>query len=116
MEEMDHETSANVDVEGPSTLVNVYGSPLAPHGRRLEESVASTSHVVTSPLANVNRVVSSILHCTRENIGPRNPFLENHRFAIANISSCHRPVPVRIRVAIKRQLKLLAVQQLHVWN
>ena len=40
MEEMDHETSMNVDVEGPSIPVNVYDSPVAPHGRRNEESVA----------------------------------------------------------------------------
>ena len=61
---MDHETSANLDVEGPSTPVNVYGSPVAPQGRRNEESIAAASHAV--PFANVTRVVSSILHFTRE--------------------------------------------------
>ena len=106
---MDHETSVNVDVEGPSTPVNVYGSPVAPHGRRNEESVASTSHVVPLPLANVNRVVSSILQFPRESIGPEILFLESNRFTIANIFSSHRPVPVRIRVAVKRRPKLLAV-------
>ena len=64
MEEMDHETSKNVDVEEPTTSVNVYGSPMAAHGQRNEESAASTSYAV--PLANVNRVVSSILHFPRE--------------------------------------------------
>ena len=108
MEEMDHETSVNVDVEGPSTPVNVYGSPVAPHGRRNEESVASTSHVVPLPLANVNRVVSSILQFPRESIGPE---IESNRFTIANIFSSHRPVPLRIcvAVAVKRRPKLLAV-------
>ena len=101
MEEMDHETSVNVDVEGSSTPVNVYGSPVAPHGRRNEESVASTSHVVPLPLANVNRVVSSRLQFPL--------FFESNRFTIANIFSSHRPVPVRIRVAVKRRPKLLAV-------
>ena len=48
---MNHETSVNVDVVGQSTPVNVYGSPVAPHGRGNEESVASTSYAV--PLANV---------------------------------------------------------------
>ena len=66
MEEMDHETSVNVDVEEPTTSINVYGSPVAAHGRRNEESAASTSYAV--PLANVNRVVSSILHFPRERI------------------------------------------------
>ena len=66
MEEMDHETSVNVDVEEPTTSVNVYGSPVAAHGRRNEESAASTSYAVH--LANVNRVVSSILHFLRERI------------------------------------------------
>ena len=66
MEEMDHETSVNVDVEEPTTSVNVYGSPVAAHGRRNDESAASISYAV--PLANVNRVVSSILHFPRERI------------------------------------------------
>ena len=57
IEEMDHETSVNVDVEEPATSVNVYGSPIAAHGRQNEDLVASTSYAV--PLANVNRVVSS---------------------------------------------------------
>ena len=35
MEEMDHETSVNVDVEEPTTSVNVYGSPVAAHGQRI---------------------------------------------------------------------------------
>lgn len=60
---MDRETSVNVDVEGLSTPVNVYGSPVAPNGQRNEES-AATSHTV--PLANVTPVVSSILHFPRE--------------------------------------------------
>ena len=53
MEEMDHETSMNVDVEEPTTSVNVYGSPVAAHRQRNEESAVSTSYAV--PLANVNR-------------------------------------------------------------
>ena len=59
MEEMDHEISVDVEVEErPSTSVNIYGSPVAPRGRRNEESVETTSHA--APLANVNRVVSSL--------------------------------------------------------
>ena len=76
MEEMDHETSVNVDTEGSSTPVNVYGSPVAPHGRRNEESVASTSHFFPLPLANVNRVVSSVLHFPRERVTPEIIFLK----------------------------------------
>ena len=34
MEEMDHHASVDVNVEGPSTPVNVYGSPVAPHSER----------------------------------------------------------------------------------
>ena len=60
MEEMDHETNVNVDVEEPTTSINVHGSPVAAHGRRNKESAASTSYAV--PLANVNRVVRSILY------------------------------------------------------
>ena len=66
MEEMDRETSVNVDVEEPTTSVNVYSSPVAFHGQRNEESATSTSYAV--PLANMNRVVSSILHFPRERI------------------------------------------------
>ena len=68
MEEMDPETSVNVNVVEPTTSVNVYGSPVAAYGRRNVESIASTSHAV--PLANVNRVVSSILHFPPERIRP----------------------------------------------
>jgi len=32
MEEMDNESSVNVDVEEPTTSVNVYGSPVAARG------------------------------------------------------------------------------------
>ena len=76
MEEMDHETSVNVDIDGSSTPVNVYGSPVAPHGRRNDESVGSTSHFVPLPLANVNRVVSSVLHFPRERVTPEIIFLK----------------------------------------
>ena len=76
MEEMDHETSVNVDIDGSSTPVNVYGSPVAPHGRRNDESVASTSHFAPLPLPNVNRVVSSVLHFPCERVTPEIIFLK----------------------------------------
>ena len=66
MEEMDHETNVNIDVEEPTTSVNVYGLPVAAHGRRNEESATSIDYAV--PLANVNRMVSSILYFPRERI------------------------------------------------
>ena len=60
VKEMNHEISVDVEVEErPSTSVNIYGSPVAPRGRRNEEPVEATSQAV--PLTNVNRVVSSVL-------------------------------------------------------
>ena len=64
MEEMDHETSVNIDAERPSTPVNVYGLPVEPHCQRNEESVASTSHFVSLLLVNVKlfqRLISTEL-------------------------------------------------------
>ena len=74
---MGHETSVNVDTEGSSTPVCIRitcGTTL--HGRKNEESVASTSHFVSLPLANVNRVVSSVLHFPRERVTPEIIFLK----------------------------------------
>ena len=64
MEEMDTEISIDVDGEEieparPSTSVNVYGSPVV--HRQRNESIETTSVAVAVPLANVNRVVSSII-------------------------------------------------------
>ena len=93
MEETDHETSRNIDVEGPSTPVNVYGSPVAPRGRGNEESIVSTSHVVPLPLAIVNRVVSSILHFLRDSTRPEilswNSSIYNSKyFLLSQTCSC----------------------------
>ena len=107
MEEMDHEISVDVELEErPSTSVNIYGSPVAPRGRRNEEPVEATFQAV--PLANVNRVVSSVLLFPREYDRNLFPFFLSP-FTIANVLYHHRLVPVRIRAAAKRPLKPLAV-------
>ena len=76
MKEMDHEISVDVEVEErPSTSVNIYGLPVAPCGRRNEQSVGATSEAV--PLKNMNRVVSSVLR--------KSFFFFQSSFTIANI-------------------------------
>ena len=87
MEEMDHESSVNVDVEELTTSVNVYGSPVAARGQRNEELVASTSYAV--PLVNVNRVVSAILHFPRE-LQYQKSFLKNLRLQCSCKNLCTR--------------------------
>ena len=78
---MDTEISINVDGEEikparPSTSVNVYGSPVARRGQRnRDESIETTSVAVAVPLANVNRVVSSIVRLVEN-------FFVNHHFNI----------------------------------
>ena len=68
----------------------VYGSPVAPHGWRNDESVASTSHFVPLALANVNRVVSSVLHFPRERVTPEIIFLKiiDLQWQIFSLCSC----------------------------
>ena len=102
VKEMDHEISVNIEVEErPSTSLNIYGSPVAPRGRRNEEQVEATSQAV--PLTNVNRVVSPVVlfHVYLR----QKPF-----FLLITVYSRkyfvpHRPVTVRIRAAAKRLLK-----------
>ena len=107
MKEMDHEISVNIEVEErPSTSLNIYGSPVAPRGRRNEEPVEATSQAV--PLMNGNRVVSSVL-LFHVNVRQK-PFF----FLLITVYSRkyfvpHRPVTVRICAASKRPLKPLAV-------
>ena len=98
MKEMDHEISVDVEVEErPSTSVNIYGLPVAPCGRRNEQSVGATSEAV--PLKNMNRVVSSVL---------RKSFFFSIIIYNSKYFVPHRPVTVRIRAAAKTPLKPLA--------
>ena len=100
MKEMDCEISVNIEVEErPSTSLNIYGSPVAPRGRRNEEQVEATSQAV--PLTNVNRVVSSVL-LFHANVRQK-PFfflLISSKYFVP-----HRPVTVRICAAAKRPLQ-----------
>ena len=114
--DMGHETSVNVDTEGSSTPVCI-------------RITCGTARPKKRGIGRINISLCLFAFGERESSGKlsttfstwtcntRNYFLENHRFTIAIIFSSHRPVPIRIRVAVKRRLKLLAVHvKMGWWN